>query len=225
MRISLPLLAGVLLFAAGCNRQAAGNDSAGPASNAAGTPAAGGAAERFAAFDAVCGSRGGIDALAALAAQNGWTPFTPGAESDLGRVIALGARMVTSAGGRTESRAFSKTVAGRELNLVVSDTMAGGQGGIECRIYDFAASGLPTDGEIAAWAPAAPTTRGEEQGVIAVDWRPGFRPGFTRIGIAFIRPDSPIRAQIPLSGLTLLAEQGVSANGAPGENMAEAAAN
>ncbi len=78
---------------------------------------------------------------------------------------------------------------------------------MECRVYDFAAP-APTAAEIAAWTPTAASNRANEQGLTAYGWQPGFRQGFSRIDVTHLDPSSPLRAQIPATGLSITAFQG-----------------
>lgn len=170
----------------------------------------------LAEFDRVCSRAQAREAYLAAAPGAGWEPHQPAADSPLGRLIAMGdaaARQAPSPTGqpgaaRIENIAFRKTANGRELFLLVSRVeIQGLEPSLECRLYDFAAP-APTDAEVAAWTSATPRNRINEQGLNSYGWYPGFRGGFSRIDLTHLDPSSPLREQIPVTGLSITAFQG-----------------
>jgi hypothetical protein len=156
------------------------------------------------------------EAYVAAASGAGWAPFEPEADSPLGRLIAMGegaARQLMTQSGREGEltmahAAFRKTANGRDLVLMVTLVQIPGmERSLECRVYDFTAP-VPTQAEIAAWTSTPPGETVREQGITGFGWRPGFREGFSRIDVTHVDPTSPLRAQIPVTGLSVVAFQG-----------------
>ena len=206
----LPLAFSVAILAACGGSPAQSNGAAAAPADA--TPVRNALAE----FDQVCSRAQEREAYLAAAPGAGWEPHQPAADSPLGRVIAMGEaaiRQVPAQTGqpgeaRIENNVFRKTANGRELFLVVSQVQVPGmQRSLECRVYDFAAP-APSDAEVAAWTSATPRNRVNEQGLNAYGWYPGFRAGFSRIDLMHLDPSSPLRAQIPVTGLSITAFQG-----------------
>jgi len=171
----------------------------------------------LAEFDRMCSRAQEREAYLAAAPGAGWEPHQPAADSQLGRVIAIGeaaaSQAPTPATGQTGdarivNSVFRKMANGRELFLLVSRiTVPGMERSLECRVYDFAAP-APTEAEITAWTTTAPANRASEQGLTAYGWFPGFRQGFSRIDVTHLNPSSPLAAQFPISGLSIVAFQG-----------------
>jgi len=166
----------------------------------------------LAEFDGVCGRPMDRDGYSAAASAAGWEAFEVTPDSQLGQVLSVGQRMareMLAQSGRTgeiqtEYSTFRKTTNGRELQLVVTDMQIPGMpSNLECRLYDFTAP-LPTDAEIASWT-SAPAQRVNEQGMIGWAWQPPFRQGFYRIDVSHVAASAPIRAQIPMLGLSVTA--------------------
>jgi hypothetical protein len=212
LRAGATALGIVMLIACGAGDTASANGSAAAPRTIADSPTRTALAE----FDRVCGRVADRDADVAAAPAAGWTAFDPPAESPVGRILALGRRMVREAAEETgelgplryENAAFRKTAGGRELVLLVSlIDLPEQQSSTECRLFDVEGT-APTDAEISAWTAAPPSNRMREQGVTAFEWQPGFRPGFSRIAIIHVDPSSPARAQIPVVGLGIMSIQG-----------------
>jgi hypothetical protein len=208
-RVAAAALAAALLAACGGGNAPANNGAA------AAVQAGGPVRTALAEFDRVCSQVMDRDGYVAAAPGAGWAPFEPAPDSPLGRLIALGQNMAREAGTQlnqagevsSENSAFRKTADGRELVLLVSEIQIPGmERSLECRVYDFTAP-APTDAEIAAWTSARPE-KVNEQGITAYGWRPGFRQGFSRIDVTHLDPSSPLRAQVPVTGLSVTAFQG-----------------
>jgi hypothetical protein len=207
----LPLAFSVAMLAA-CGGSPAQSNGTAAAAPADATPVRNALAE----FDQVCSRAQEREAYLAAAPGAGWEPHQPAADSPLGRIIAMGEaaiRQVPAQTGqpgeaRIENNVFRKTANGRELFLVVSQVQVPGmERSLECRVYDFAGP-APTEAEITAWAPTRANNRVNEQGLNAYGWQPGFRQGFSRIDVTHLDPSSPLRAQVPISGLSITAFQG-----------------
>lgn len=223
-RRGFALAAGLFMLAA-CGGGASQNNgaaaAAAPAAPAApAVPAdAGPVRAALAEFDGVCGRVMDRNGYIAAAGPAGWERFEPAPDSQLARILAFGeqaARELLAQAGRNgevrgEYAAFRKTTNGRELLLLVSQVhITGMTAGLECRLYDFTAP-PPTDADIAAWTNAPPQ-KSNEDGATGYLWNPSFRPGFTNIDVVHLSESSPLRAQIPMSGLSITALQGPRPN-------------
>lgn len=166
----------------------------------------------LAEFDGVCGrpmDRAGYSAAATAA---GWQAFEATPDSQLGQILAAGRRLVQeqlTQSGRSgdvqaEYSSFRKMTNGRQLLLVMTDMRIPGLGtSLECRLFDFAAP-APTDADIGYWT-LAPARHVGEQGMVGWTWRPSFRQGFDHIDVSHFPESSPLRAQVPMLGLSIAA--------------------
>lgn len=209
------ILAASVFALAACGGGAAQNNgtaaAAAPAAPAA--PAnAGPVRAALAEFDGVCSRLMDRAASVAAATAAGWETYEATPDSPLGRILAFGEQAggeILRQSGRTgeinaEYDTFHKTVNGRELFLVLTQMdIPGMSQSRECRVYDFAAP-APTDADVAAWI-STPAQKTVEQGVTNYGWQPSFREGFTRIDVTFVDENSPLRAQLPIAGLSISA--------------------
>ena len=212
-RSSILALSLALLAACGGATQNNASQNNGTAAAAPAVPAnAGPVRGALAAFDGVCTRLMDRAAYITAATGAGWETYEATPDSILGRILAFGetaGREMIRQSGRTgeidaEYATFRQTVNGRELFLVITQMQIPGMSeSRECRVYDFAAP-APTDADVTAWT-SAPFQKSVEQGVTNYGWQPSFREGFTRIDVTFIEENSPLRAQLPITGLSISA--------------------
>jgi hypothetical protein len=163
--------------------------------------------EMLDAFKAACARTGNdIAATKADAAASGWTEMAEEAEPRIARLVKLG-RDAAEADGKVEGAHYRRTLAGRDIFLIVSRYEdRTGFWGAGCRLYDFGAT-APLDGPgLEAWMGKPPTAvQVPAPGLTKRLWEPGWRDGIT-LEISHIPQDHPLGQQYGLSGNILVAQ-------------------
>lgn len=159
------------------------------------------------AFKAACSRTGNdIAAMKADAQASGWTAMDGDVEPRIARLIAMG-RAPAEADGKVADHSFRRTLAGREMFLIVSRYEdRSGFWGAGCRVYDFAAA-APLDGAALEVWMGKPATGIEAPapGLSRRLWEPGWRDGVT-VEISHVSQGHPLGQQYGLSGNVLTAQ-------------------
>jgi hypothetical protein len=153
------------------------------------------------AFDRHCTTLDTYDALAKRIEDNGWQRFAPEAGSDLHRLVTFSEKQPDIAGWQYRVDTFAP---GSDRTLVAIITRAGipGMLSLECRVVALGAKTRPSAAVIQGWAKRKADTVEDQQGIAVWQWRPGLRTDHGTTAIAFVAEDSPLRAELPLMGLT-----------------------
>lgn len=147
------------------------------------------------------------DTVADLTA-NGWMPVTLAADSPLGQLLAMGKaageKMLKADGGTiAESAAFAKTVAGEDLQIILSsvDTFSVTVNG--CRIYDVGET-RPLEPEVVAlWMGREPTRTNSNEALSLTNWSPGLGAGQDSFDVYFVPANSPLVELLKVSGVAI----------------------
>ncbi len=102
-------------------------------------------------FDKVCSAATSIDDAAARAAADGWSEFEPEKQSPLGYVVGI----TRAVGGPKGDKPFRRD--GDALFVWARETIPAPMGQfVECKVFDFSVSELPSEEALAAWAGRKP---------------------------------------------------------------------
>jgi len=163
-------------------------------------------------LDAFATACSGIEDMAVAQASvkaAGWEEYVPSDDDPLGKLIAIGKQImaVDDELVHVDGGAFHKTVAGRDLHLVLSGATVDTVSSFGCRIYDFAAT-EPLSIEIAKdWAVRDPTDSSIPfKGATKYVWNPGMKPGHMEMEISFVEQDAEVPGNFPVRGLVLTAQ-------------------
>lgn len=105
-------------------------------------------------FDKVCSAATSIDDAAARATADGWTEFEPPKQSPLGYVVGV----TRAVGGPKGDKPFRRD--GDALFVWARETIPAPMGQfVECKVFDFSVSELPSEEALAAWAGRKPDQR------------------------------------------------------------------
>ena len=127
-----------------------------------------------------CERPGDVEEMEADALAAGWERIADEAHPQVAKLNRIG-RMAAGTDGTMAGASFRRTMAGRELFLIVSrHEDASGAWGAGCRLYDFAAT-APLDGAVLeGWIGRPPTgVVTPSPGVSRRLWETGWRDGLT----------------------------------------------
>lgn len=175
------------------------------------------------AFKGICGSPASVAAVQSAARSNGWEEFTPGPDSNLGKIVATGKSMAAAILDKTPQNAkielsalvaFRKSVAGRSLEATVvtaAVAMPGKSATVTgCQIYDFSATAMLPDNAMSSLIDRAPDTKVDYPGQITMYlWNAKSTGPWPKLSVAFAPSTSPLAnpARLMVLGLVIKAEQ------------------
>ncbi len=106
------------------------------------------------AFDKVCSAASSIDDAAARAAADGWAEFEPAKQSPLGYVVGI----TRAVGGPKGDKPFRRD--SDSLFIWARETVPAPMGQfVECKVFDFGVSEMPSDEALVAWVGRKPDQR------------------------------------------------------------------
>jgi hypothetical protein len=146
-------------------------------------------------FEGLCASTSSLDVIEIAAAKQGWQPFTPEADTALGKVSSFTNATITQ-------KAFRKKTGERELQSLATQSPTR----VKCIIYDFNAKQPITDQVAIGWAGGEPARRSQADNALrSLTWTATRPIKADNIVIAFA--SSPTMAeQLGLRGIMLSAE-------------------
>jgi hypothetical protein len=167
------------------------------------------AREVLSAFATACS---GIEDMAVAKASvlaAGWQPVAADDTGALMTLVAFGkAKLAESDPDMKliEGGEYRKTVAGRELGVVLSGVDLEKIRSQGCRVYDFTATAAISPEDLEGWAVRKPNdTQTLDGGMIKHVFNPGLKPGHMEMEISFVPQGALAAAKIPLSGLVFTA--------------------
>ncbi len=156
-------------------------------------------------FRAQCVDQSSLGSMVAIAEQNGWVASQPQAGTDVAAAVDAGKKMFASLGVSPTMRVFSKTFAGRNLNLIITSTKVPFDGSprtmTNCNIYDFQAPAAIDVALLESWAGRKPQAT-DSNGASAFEWRPGLSRLSSKTRVGFVRGQSSDKVRV-VGGLVL----------------------
>ncbi|HEX7850252.1 MAG TPA: hypothetical protein VF485_11030 [Sphingomonas sp.] len=174
------------------------------------------------AFKGLCGNPASIDAIRAAARDHGWTEFTPGPASNLGKILANGKAMASQIArddAKTQNMqlssfvAFRKTVAGRDIEATTDAATIAAPGKTVtvtgCQIYDFAARAMPDYAALTTWAGRAPDKKIDTGQIAMSSWDNGLARPISKLMVAYTPATSPLAdtKRMVMLGLVIKSQQ------------------
>ena len=147
------------------------------------------------------------DTVADLTA-NGWVPVTLPPTSPLGQLLAMGKaageKMLKAQGGSmAESAAYSKTVAGENLTIILSGVISKEAIVNGCRIYDVDETRPLDPDAVARWMGRKPRQTNSNDALSLANWSPGLAPGQDSFDVYFVPAKSPLVELLKVSGVAI----------------------
>jgi hypothetical protein len=165
------------------------------------------ARETLVALKGACDRAGVMEEMKADAVKAGWEPMAEDADPRIAKLTKLG-RQAAEADGNLSGATYRRTLAGRELFLVLSryDDKATRFWGAGCRVYDFAAT-QPFDPRVLeAFMGRAPTgVETPAPGLSRRLWEPGWRSGIT-VEASYVPAGHPFGEAFGVTGVVLIAQ-------------------
>jgi hypothetical protein len=189
------------------------------AGSAGATPAAYPAAAVVDAFKGLCGNPASVDAIRAAAREHGWTEFTPGPASNLGKILVNGKAMASQIVAKDAKMqlssfvAFRKTVSGRDIEATTDAATIATSGktitAIGCQIYDFAARAMPDYAALTTWAGRAPDKKIDTGQIAMSSWDNGLARPISKLMVAYTPATSPLAdtSRMVMLGLVIKSQQ------------------
>lgn len=170
------------------------------------------------AFRAACTDLSSLPAAEAAAVKAGFAGYTPDPASPVAQLLHFGkmAANELSTGDatyQTAERVMRRAVAGRQLDLMLTDVTSYGTRTLGCRMVDFSAPAPIPLAAVRDWAGAAapdgpkPTEINQPELLIALIWpEGGLFPGHYKSQVAFVPQDSALKETLHLSGINLMTQ-------------------
>jgi hypothetical protein len=147
------------------------------------------------------------DTVADLAA-NGWQKVELAADSPLGQLLAMGKaageKMLKADGGSiAESAAYTKSVAGEDLTIILSGVVTDSATVNGCRIYDVGETRPLDPAAVARWMGREPTRSNSNDALTLSNWTPGLADGQDGFDVYFVPAESPLVPLLKVSGVAI----------------------
>lgn len=147
------------------------------------------------------------DTVADLTA-NGWTPVVLAPESPLGQLLAMGEaagkKMLSEGGGTMDkSAAYAKTVAGEDLQIILSGVQSFSVTVNGCRIYDVGETRPLDPALVAKWMGREPTRSNSNDALTLSNWTPGLAAGQDGFDVYFVPAKSPLVELLKVNGVAI----------------------
>jgi len=163
----------------------------------------------YAAFKEACADVGDLGRARTTLAKAGWQSYEPKADSPAGRLVKLGTDAMNGRKGAKLRRgsAWRRTVAGEQLDLLLSGVEIDGSWVNGCRMYDFAeARELPAS-VVKDGIGREPTRIVDRPGALRrTEWSPGYAPGHMSTELYFVPVGSPAVSLLGSSGICIVAQ-------------------
>lgn len=167
------------------------------------------AREVLSAFATACSGIENMAVAKASVLAAGWQPVPADDTGALMKLVAFGKAKLAESDpdmNLIEGGEYRKTVAGRELGVILSGVDLETIRSHGCRVYDFAATAAIAAEDLEGWAVRKPNdTQRPDGGLIKYIWNPGLKPGHMEMEVSFVPQGALGSANIPLSGLVFTA--------------------
>ena len=176
------------------------------------TPAAGSgypAAEVYAAFAQGCAEVGDLAKARTALTAAGWQAYEPAPGSPADKLVKLGTDALRgNAGIKVRPGAtFRRTVAGEQLDLILSGIESDGAWINGCRVYDFGETRELPIALVTQRLGREPTVATTHAGLLnKAEWNPGLRADHLSAELYFVPSDSPAAALLGSTGVCLVAQ-------------------
>jgi len=164
----------------------------------------------YAAFTDACADVADLDKASATLPGKGWEAFEPAPDSETGQLLARGRRMTQEMMPGTRLRpmaAFRRTVAGEDLELVLSGVEQGKSWTNGCRVYDYRETRTISLDFMEKKLGRKPAEQVARPGILEkAVWEPGYRPDHLSAELFHVPAGSPVIAMIGSSGICMVAQ-------------------